>query len=54
MNSETFVELLENKKNLIDDVLPQKVEMLDAHSSLKEAMLYSILAGGKGYGRHCC
>ncbi|WP_349407733.1 polyprenyl synthetase family protein [Pseudalkalibacillus sp. SCS-8] len=47
MNSETFVELLENKKNLIDDVLPQKVEMLDAHSSLKEAMLYSILAGGK-------
>jgi geranylgeranyl diphosphate synthase type II len=44
---ETFLELLQEKKNLIDDTLPLKVEGISAQSSLKESMLYSILAGGK-------
>ncbi|WP_329610109.1 farnesyl diphosphate synthase [Pseudalkalibacillus berkeleyi] len=47
MERDTFLELLQEKKSFIDDILPQKVENMDSPSSLKESMLYSILAGGK-------
>ncbi|WLD91987.1 polyprenyl synthetase family protein [Alkalihalobacillus sp. AL-G] len=47
MNKDTFLELLQRKKQEIDEALPAKIEGIDAHSGLKEAMLYSILAGGK-------
>ncbi|MGM7701918.1 polyprenyl synthetase family protein [Pseudalkalibacillus sp. Hm43] len=47
MDQERFLELLQEKKNFIDDALPAKVEALNAQPTLKESMLYSILAGGK-------
>lgn len=47
MERDTFLDLLQEKKGFIDDILPQKVENMDSPSSLKESMLYSILAGGK-------
>ncbi|MCF6408393.1 polyprenyl synthetase family protein [Pseudalkalibacillus salsuginis] len=47
MDKNTFLQLLQQKKNLIDETLPGKVDRLQGHTSLKEAMLYSILAGGK-------
>ncbi|MGP4080954.1 polyprenyl synthetase family protein [Pseudalkalibacillus sp. R45] len=47
MDKDTFLQLLQNKKNLIDEALPAKVDRIQGHGGLKEAMLYSILAGGK-------
>ncbi|WP_408006708.1 polyprenyl synthetase family protein [Pseudalkalibacillus sp. A8] len=47
MDKNTFLQLLQQKKNLIDETLPGKVDRLQGHTNLKEAMLYSILAGGK-------
>ncbi|WP_257348017.1 polyprenyl synthetase family protein [Pseudalkalibacillus decolorationis] len=47
MNTDNFLEILQNSKQEIDEALPAKVESLETRTDLKEAMLYSILAGGK-------
>jgi geranylgeranyl diphosphate synthase type II len=43
----TFLERLQTMKEEIDLALPARIERIVTHTSLKEAMLYSILAGGK-------
>jgi geranylgeranyl diphosphate synthase type II len=42
-----FYEKLTEKKRKIDRALPPKIEQLNAPESLKKAMLYSVIAGGK-------
>ncbi len=47
VTSDNLKSFITNKKELIDQCLPLHIEKLQAPSSLKEAMLYSIRAGGK-------
>jgi geranylgeranyl diphosphate synthase type II len=47
LTNDTFLERLQTMKEDIDLALPARIERIVADTSLKEAMLYSILAGGK-------
>lgn len=47
MNDTDFQYLLQQKKQWIDDQLPAYIHRLSCPSVLKEAMLYSLQAGGK-------
>ncbi len=44
----TFDDLLQENKNITNSYIIEKIKGSSAHEAIKEAMLYSIKAGGKG------